>query len=212
MHRDHAPPDRMVYAAPRHLDSPQARAAPQPGRPVPPGCPAVPPSCLSDLPQRADQRKESSRFYAFAGSSVAPSFADARCTIRPNEGIRGFLLALPVPVCRSLTFRVFSRLSWNTDPQSNYNTDRQRTATGISRARTHSKWELYCSTPASTYRDRARRQNGRANADNAVARARAKPHDATATVPTAHFHWSVSNARTRTRLCPHRVVSQERSA
>lgn len=48
MHRDHAPPDRTAYAAPRHLDSPRARAAPQPGRPVPPGCPAVPPSCLSD--------------------------------------------------------------------------------------------------------------------------------------------------------------------
>lgn len=46
--RDHAPPGRTACAALRRSDSPQAQAAPRSGRPVPPGCPAAPPSCRAE--------------------------------------------------------------------------------------------------------------------------------------------------------------------
>lgn len=148
MHRDHAPPDRTAYAAPRHSDSPRARAAPQPGRPVPPECPAVPPSCLSDSPRlRHVYQPEENRgvFTPLSAPPVATSFPDARCpTISDNNPRRGddaaFSRDVPYrPECSHARpgTRIRNLSDYNARPPLG------GTATGISRARTRSKWELY---------------------------------------------------------------------
>lgn len=218
MHRDHAPPDQTAYAAPRHSDSPQARAAPQPGRPVPPECPAVPPSCLSDSPRMRSRhvyQSEDNRivFTPLLTPSVATSLPDARQyqTIIPVEGTTfpsraTFLIAPSVlTLAQERGSTIYPTITrgrhWEGQPlgspareltaNKNYTDPHRRRLTG-----TVSVDKMDALPPATQC--------------DAMAKVRARPYDATATVPVARSDWPVSNARMRAR--PRRSVARRAPA